>query len=69
MKNYVIYDAKTGDISMMIQTDDPSFLALNMPSSCSFISTSERDLKKIEKVDVETKKIRLKPNNQVTTEL
>lgn len=57
MKNYVIYDSVSGDVSTMIQTDDPRLLSLNTPSGHEFIATTERNLEEIVKVDISTKEI------------
>lgn len=56
-KNYLIYDSVSGDVSAMIQTDDPRLMSLNTPSGHEFIVTTEKNLEEIVKVDIDTKEI------------
>ncbi|SHM10807.1 hypothetical protein SAMN05216428_1148 [Nitrosospira sp. Nsp11] len=51
MSNYVIYQATTGVVSMLIQTSDPVFLQLNTPAGCKYIETSITNLTDIAGVD------------------
>ncbi|HEU4830673.1 MAG TPA: hypothetical protein VFS65_00700 [Candidatus Saccharimonadales bacterium] len=45
---------------MTIQTGNLAMVALNTPDGHKFIATDKRDINEIEKVDVKTKKVKLK---------
>ncbi len=67
MKNYLLYRADTGEVTTMIQTDDPTFLSLNIPRGQKSIISEERNPEEIDKIDITTsmvkKKKRLDPKN------
>lgn len=60
---YVIYNKKTGDVHMMIKTEDPMIILLNTPPDYEAIKTDMENFGEIKSVDVKTKKLKLKAQN------
>lgn len=55
MRNgFIIYDLQTGDVSMMLRTDDPTLLLLNTPDGHSAVMSKIEDIKKVKKINVIT---------------
>lgn len=61
MNNYLIFDAASGAVSMMIETDDPNMLALNTPEGHDVMTTPIKNVSEIDKVNVETGQLELMP--------
>ncbi|WP_025041036.1 hypothetical protein [Nitrosospira briensis] len=56
-QNHIIYDASSGDVKMIITTDNPMTLTLNTPDGYNSIPTETRNIEEIAGVDPGTETV------------